>query len=96
MTEKPTASEIRRLKATAQLLKPTFKVGRAGLSPEFIRGLAEAFRHHELIKVKFEEFKEEKAELAPQLAEKTASHLIWLIGHVAVLYRRKQAEQPPA
>ena len=91
MTEKLTNAELRRLKADAQRLKATFKIGRHGLSPEFLRSLDAAFLHHELIKVKFDEFKEEKKSLAPQLAEKTSSHLVWLIGNVAVLYRRKPA-----
>ena len=89
MTEKLANAEIRRLKAEAQRLNATFKVGKHGLSPEFIRSLDAAFQHHELIKVKFDEFKAEKKTLAPQLAEKSSSHLVWLIGNVAVLYRPK-------
>lgn len=89
MTEKLANADIRRLKAEAQRLKSTFKIGQHGLSAEFLRSLDAAFHHHELIKVKFDEFKEEKKTLAPQLAEKTSSHLVWLIGNVAVLYRPK-------
>ena len=81
MTEKLTNAEVRRLKAGAQRLKATFKVGKHGLSPEFLLGLNTAFQHHELIKVKFDEFKAERKTLAPQLAEKTSSHLVWLIGN---------------
>ncbi len=81
--------EIRKLKATAQRLEATFKVGKAGLSPQFLQGLNEGFKHHELIKVKFDEHKEEKKELAPVLAEKTSSHLIMQVGNVVVLYRKK-------
>jgi RNA-binding protein YhbY len=40
--------------------------------------------------VKFAEFKEQKKDLAPQLAEKTGSHLVTLLGNVAVLFRRNQ------
>jgi RNA-binding protein len=94
VTLKLTNADIRRLKAEAQRLKSTFKLGKHGLSPEFIASLDLAFQHHELIKVKFDEFKKEKKTLAPQLAEKTSSHLVWLIGNVAVLYR-KQSETPP-
>jgi RNA-binding protein len=89
MLEKLSNAEIRRLKAEAQRLNATFKIGKHGLSPEFVRSLDVAFQHHELIKVKFDEFKEEKKVLAPQLAEKTCSRLVWLIGNVAVLYRPK-------
>ena len=81
--------EIRKLKAAAQRMKATFKIGKAGLSPQFIQSLDEGFKHHELIKVKFDEHKEEKKELAPVLAEKTSSHLIMQVGNVVVLYRKK-------
>jgi len=85
--------EIRRLKAAAQHLNATFKIGKAGLSAEFICSLDEALEHNELIKVKFDEFKEQRKELAPLLAEKTSSHLIMQVGHVAVLFRRKRETQ---
>jgi len=88
--------EIRKLKAAAQKLNATFKVGKAGLSPQFIASLDEGFKHHELIKVKFDEHKEEKKELAPQLAEKTSSHLIMQVGNVVVLYRKKPMAETAA
>ena len=95
MTEKLSNAETRRLKAAAQRLKATFKVGKAGLSPEFVRGLDAAFQHHELIKVKFDEFKEQKKELALVLAEKASSHLIMQVGNVVVLYRQKPEAPAP-
>jgi RNA-binding protein len=87
-----TNAEIRKLKARGQLLEPMFKVGKAGLSEAFLKSVDEALSHHELIKVKFAEFKEEKKTLAPLLAEKTASHLVMRVGNVAVLYRKKVGE----
>ncbi len=92
MIPKPPNSEVRKYKAAAQRLKATYKIGKAGLSPQFIQGLDEGFKHHELIKVKFDEHKEEKKELAPLLAEKTSSHLIMQVGNVVVLYRKKPAD----
>jgi RNA-binding protein len=91
MTTLPPLSnaEIRKLKAAAQRLKATFKVGKQGLSPQFLHSLDEGLKHNELLKVKFEEFKEDKKALVPQLAEKVSSHLILLVGNVAVLYRKK-------
>ena len=86
--------EIRKLKAAAQRMKPSFKIGKAGLSPQFIQSVDEGFKHHELLKVKFDEFKEEKKQLAPVLAEKTSSHLIMQVGNVIVLYRKKADGQP--
>ena len=65
-----TNPEIEKLKARAQRLRTMFKVGKAGLSDAFVSGLKDALALHELIKVKFAEFKEEKKTLAPALAEK--------------------------
>jgi RNA-binding protein len=81
--------ELRKLKARAQRLEPMFKVGKAGLSDAFIREVNTGLDTHELVKVKFAEFKEEKKALAPALAEKTSSHLVMRVGNVAVLFRPK-------
>jgi RNA-binding protein len=64
-----------------------------GVSPQFLAALDNALNHHELVKVKFDELKEQKKELAPQLAEKSSSHLVTRVGNVVVLYRPKPEEQ---
>jgi RNA-binding protein len=84
-----TNAQLRDLKAQAQRLKATLKVGKEGLSPQFIAALDGVLKHHELVKVKFDDFKEQKKELAPQLAEKSGSHLVTRVGNVVVLYRPK-------
>ena len=86
-------AQIRVFKAQAQRLKATLKVGKEGLSPQFLAALNDALKHHELVKVKFDDYKEEKKELAPQLAE---NHLVTRVGNVVVLYRPKLdgADQP--
>jgi len=73
-----TNAQVRDLKAQAQRLKATLKVGKEGLSQQFLAALDEALKHNELIKVKFDEFKEQKKELSPQLAEKAAA--TWSLG----------------
>ena len=87
-----TNAQTRALKAQAQRLKAMLKVGKEGLSPQFLAALDELLKHHELVKVKFDEFKEQKKERAPQLAEKSGSHLITRVGNVVVLYRPKPTE----
>ena len=82
-------AKIRELKARAQLLKPALKVGKEGLTPQFFAELDAMLSHLELLKVKFADHKEEKKVLAPQLAEKSGSHLITRVGNVVVLYRPK-------
>jgi RNA-binding protein len=68
-------------------------LNKEGLSPQFLDALDEVLKHRELVKVKFDEFKEQKKELAPQLAEKSSSHLVTRVGNVVVLYRPKPVEE---
>ena len=63
------------------------------MSPQFLAALHVELDRHELVKVKFDEFKEQKKELAPQLAEKSGSHLVTRVGNVVVLYRPKPEEE---
>ncbi|MDB6033770.1 MAG: / YhbY domain protein [Verrucomicrobiales bacterium] len=91
--EKLSNPEIRKHKAAAQRMQPILHIGKAGLTPEFLQSVEMAFQSHELIKLKFAHHKEEKHDLAPQLAEKTNSHLITLLGNVVVLYRKKPAAE---
>jgi RNA-binding protein len=88
-------AQIRELKARAQRLKATLKIGKEGLSPQFLIALDEVLKHHELVKVKFSELKEQKKELTPQLAEKSRSYLITRVGNVVVLYRPKPPQEEP-
>lgn len=88
-----TNSQIRVLKAQAQSLKAAVKVGKEGLSARFLAGLDESLKHNELVKVKFDDLKEQKKQLAPLLADKTNSHLVTRVGNVVVLYRPKPQSQ---
>jgi RNA-binding protein len=85
-------AQIRKLKGMAQRMEASLKVGKQGLSDGFIKTLNEELSRHELVKVKFAEFKEQRKELAPQLAERTQSHLVTLLGNVVVLYRQNPEE----
>lgn len=86
-----TNAEKRDLKARAQLLEPVVKLGHAGMSEAFLKGLDAALTLHGLVKMKFSDFKDQKHELAPQIAEKTASTLVMQVGNVAVFFRAKPA-----
>lgn len=72
-------------------MEPSLKVGKNGVSQAFVESLDGELSRRELVKIKFAGFKEQKKELAPLLAEKTASHLIMLVGNVAVYYRKRAA-----
>lgn len=87
MSEKIAGAKLRHLKALAQKLDALLSVGKNRLSPQFMKMVNEALDRRELIKIKFAEFKEEKKELARELAEQTNSAIIQQVGHVVVLYR---------
>ena len=89
MTTPLSNAEKREFKARAQRLEPMVKVGHAGVSEAFLRSLDAALTQHELVKIKFTDFKEQKHELVPQIAEKTGSALVAQVGNVAVFFRRK-------
>jgi len=84
-------AEKRKLKASAQRMEASLKIGKNGVSDAFLKSLDEELTRHELVKIKFADFKDQKKELAPQLAEKTASHLVMRVGNVAVYYRKRAA-----
>ena len=85
-----TNQQVRSLKARAQRMKAMLRVGKEGLSPKLLAELDHMLQHQELVKVKFDFFKEEKKELTPQLAEKSNSHLVTRVGNVVVLFRPKR------
>jgi RNA-binding protein len=96
MLEPLSNSQLRKFKAAAQHLEPMLKVGKAGLSDGFVRSLDAALAQHDLVKIKFVEFKDQKKELAPQLAEKTSSHVIMRVGNVVVLHRPRPVAEAPS
>ncbi|MBV9463954.1 MAG: YhbY family RNA-binding protein [Verrucomicrobiae bacterium] len=87
MSEELTNATLRDLKARAQRLEAVLHVGKSGLSDSLLSAVGAALKEHELIKIKFVAFKEEKKTLAPLLAEKTSSRLVMRVGNVAVLFR---------
>ena len=86
-----TGAQKRALKSRAQLLEAVIRIGQSGVTDAVIQSLANALEQHELVKVRFSDFKEERKTLAPQLAERTSSALIQQVGNVAVFFRRKAA-----
>lgn len=88
MTPPPKGPLLRRLKAAAQRLQPVVRLGKSGPTDAFYAALDAALQQHELVKIKFEEFKEQKKTLAPQIAERSSSHVVMRVGNVLVLYRQ--------
>jgi RNA-binding protein len=81
--------EKKYLRGLAHRLKPVVYIGQKGITGMLVRALDEALESHELIKVKFIEFKEKQAKPALcQILEKQLDcQLAGLIGHTALFYR---------
>ncbi len=82
-----TSAQRKHLRGLAHALKPVVQIGQKGITPGLLSALDEALTTHELIKVKFTDFKEEKDELLPEILSGCGAALAGLIGHVAILYR---------
>ena len=80
------------LRGRAHKLKPTVFIGQKGITENIIRSTDEALTAHELIKVKFIDFKEkrQKAELSEILSERANCQAVGMIGHVAIFYRQHE------
>lgn len=83
-----TSSQRKSLRSQAHHLKPLVLVGKQGLTDTLVKSVDVNLDAHELIKVRFNEHKDEKKEIAAAIAERTESQLAGLIGHVAILYRQ--------
>ena len=81
-------SQRKYLRAQAHHLKPLVTIGAKGVTDGLLGSVDLALTDHELIKVKFVEFKEAKKEIAAEIAQATQSEMIGLIGNIAILYRQ--------
>ncbi len=80
------------LEKEAHGLSPVVIIGGAGVSDGLIEMVNHSLDHHELIKIKFNEYKDEKFELTDELCNKTGATLVRIIGNVAILYRPSEKE----
>jgi RNA-binding protein len=88
-----TVTEIKKLKSRAHHLKPLIQIGKNGLTPSLITAVDKALFDHELIKIRFQDFKEEKKDLAARIEEETGCEMISMIGNVLTVYREKEEEK---
>jgi RNA-binding protein len=77
------------LRRQANQMKPLVQIGKNGLTDGVLANLDQALENHELVKVKFLDFQDEKKELTAEMADTTSSILISLVGNIATLYRQQ-------
>lgn len=83
------------LRGLAHKTKPVVFVGHKGMTDALVRSLDEALNTHELIKVKFIDFKEKghKKQIAEAIEQQTGSEIVGTIGHIVIFYRQQKDPQ---
>jgi RNA-binding protein len=79
---------VEEIRKEAQHIKPVVIVGRNGVTESLIDSVSDAFHTREVVKVKFNDWKEEKHDLSNVIAEKTGSTVISIIGNTLILFRK--------
>ena len=76
------------LKSLAMTMDPIFQIGKASLTPENTKAIAEALEARELIKISvLQNCMGDPKELAQMVAERTKSQVVQVIGKKIVLYK---------
>ncbi|MEX0677757.1 MAG: YhbY family RNA-binding protein [Pirellulales bacterium] len=82
---------LRELKARSQKLKPVIHIGHDAVTDAVFAALDQALTDHGLVKVRFTDHKSQRKALAAELATRTTSRQILLVGHTVTLYRTPSA-----
>ena len=85
-----TSKQRKYLEKEAHDLQPVVIVGGAGVTEGVIQMADNSLAAHELIKVKFNEYKDEIKELTAELCEKCNATLVRIIGFTVILYREAE------
>ena len=86
-------SQRKYLRSQAHHLKHLVIIGRNGLTEQVMGSVDRALYDHELIKIKFGDFKEGKTEIAAAIAQGTDSENVGIIGNIAIFYRPHPEEE---
>lgn len=83
------------LRGLAHKLKPYVFVGQKGLTESLVKSVSDALEIHELIKVKFLDYKERemKEEISSEIEKLAECELAGIIGHVAIFYKQNKDPQ---
>ena len=81
------------LEKYAHNLQPVVIVGQNGVTESLAEKVTHSLNAHELIKVKFNEYKDEKKELITEVCQQLDASLVRIIGNVAILFRPAPEEE---
>ena len=85
-----TSKQRKILGKQAHDLSPVVIIGQHGVTENLLKMVEDSLKAHELIKVKFNEYKDDKREYSEDIANRTDSNLVRVIGNVAIFYRQNE------
>jgi len=89
-----TGKQKRHLRGLGHELNPIVLIGQQGLDERVVAAITKAVDAHELVKIKLlERFSGDRHETAEELATKTKTELVQVLGKTILLYK-KFAEKP--
>ena len=71
-------------------LNPVVMVGQKGMTESLVAMVDESLKNHELIKVKFVDYKESRREISDDICKKCSAHLIRVVGNIAIIFREQE------
>lgn len=87
-----TNAQIRHLKSLAHHLKPLSYVGKQGITEAFVKSVGQTLFDHELVKVKFNEYQDEKDGLSEELARQCGANIVAMVGNTVILFKQQSDE----
>jgi RNA-binding protein len=85
-----TGGQKRSLKSQAHHLKPVVMIGKLGITDSLVEAVNAALDDHELIKMKFIDFKDKKNDLVAEIVRRTGSESVDIIGNIAIIYKQNK------
>ena len=78
------------LKSKAHSLKPVVFIGKDRINESVIKAIEHSVESHELIKIRFNQYKDEKTQLIEKINCEINTQLIGLIGNIAIIFRQNK------
>ena len=85
-----TSKQRKILEKAAHNLDPIVIIGQNGVTDSLVQMVLNSLKAHELIKVKFNDFKDDKRELTENLCNSCGALLVRIIGTIAILYKEQE------
>ncbi len=82
------SSQRKHLRGLAHDLDPVVQLGKNGVTPALLTQIQQTLERHELIKLKFIDFKDERKTLSLEIASQTESEVVGAMGNILILFRQ--------